>query len=390
MAELRKKEGSPYWYADFSVNGKRVKKSTGTRNKKDARQIADHWEKEARSRAVFGETHELTLAQAMGHWAAKHQTNPKARAEQRIAKILAAASEVEGMGPDMMFHDLTSTLLRRYQAARIAAGLSEQTVNHEINAMSAAYNLVKEDYRVRQNLSFPRFTIESTSRAFTDSEVARLLDELDPHKPLRAKGGGTYVIEDRFMRQQIADMRQQNYDLVVCLLDTGLRLMEMTRVTWEDVDTKTWSFEIERTKTKNQSITAGHRMMRVTPTARVREVLARRYQDRGNVRYVFPGWKMLKDGRKVRDNVPQSSTGAIRKAINAAGLNSPECVMRWRKRDVRSLRDTYATRLSANGVSLDEIQHLLGHSTPVMTAKYRDPKLDRFSARAADVLNGLD
>lgn len=390
MAELFTKPNSPFYYCDFSVGDERVRKSTRRTNKREARAVADQWEREALDRQQLGVSKDLTLEEALGFWVDHHRNNPKARAAQRVSKIMEYTIDVPGMSPGMMFHELTSTLLRKYQQARLDMGVSKQTINHEINAISAAYNIVKEDYRVRPSLKFPRFPIESTPRPFLDHEVQLLLDELDPDKPLRTKAGHTVPEYSLGNLAVVLEMRQQNYDLVVCLLDTGLRLMELTRVTWDIVNTKDWSFQIERTKTKDKSIASRHRFMDVQPTARVRAVLERRYKTRGNNPYVFPAWKHVEDGRVIHDVAPQKSTGAIRKAINAVGLNSPENVARWRKRDVRSLRDTYATRLSKHGVPLDQIQELLGHTTPVMTQKYRDAALNQFSANAASILDSLD
>lgn len=393
MANLFKKDDSPYWIADFRVGGRRVKKSTKRKTRREAQKVADQWEREALDRDQFGVSDELTLEQALGFWVRHHQNNPKAQAQSRVDKILGRKEGIKGLDPHMPFHKLSRTLLMDYQQQRLTEGASEQTVNHEINAISAAYNLVKEDYLVRPGLKFPRFRVESTPRPLTDSEVQRLLDALHPDSEIpggRGKGGvgaGAYVPKDDKWGSMIRQVRQQNWDLVVCLLDTGLRMGELCAVTWDLVDTTDWTFQIERTKTKGKGNVARHRFMRVHPTRRVREILERRYQDRGNNPYIFSAWKQVEDGRWFRDKAPQKSTAAIRKAMERVGINSQENVARWRRRDVRSLRDTYATRLRRAGVGLEDVQELLGHTTMAMTMKYADAGLDDISRKASSVLD---
>lgn len=389
MATVYQREESPYWMCRFSVpGGKPVRKSTRRTNKREAQRLADQWEREALDRAQYGVSDELTLEQALGFWIRHHQNNPKAHAQTRVDKILGRKKGCRGLDPMLPFHKLSKTLLMDYQQQRIAEGVSEQTVNHEINAISAAYNLVKDDYLVRPGLTFPRFTLESTPRPLSDAEVDALLADLHPDRPIKGGRGGTttYVPSADRWGTMMREIRQQNWDLVVCLVDTGLRLGELCAVTWDLVDTTDWTFQVERTKTKGKRTVSRRRFMRVHPTKRMREVLERRYRDRGNNPYLFSAWKRVPDGRWFRDKAPQKSTVSIRKAMDRVGINSPENVARWRRRDVRSLRDTFATRLRRKGVGLDNIQELLGHSTMTMTQKYADAGLDDISRNASEML----
>lgn len=388
MATVYKPERSKFWYCNYQVGDEpRVRKSTQRTNKKEAQRVADQWEREALDREQFGVIPELSFRDALGLYAVKHQNNPKARAEVRIGNICENIKAVQGMDPQMKFHKLTSTLLDQYQAQRLSDGVSKQTVNHEINLISAAYHLAKRDHRVNDRLQFPRFVIESTPRPLLEHELDALLEHLSPERKLLSRNGNEYTPHYSLGKDPIVmEQRQQNHDLVICLVDTGLRMGELCAVTWDVVDTKTWTFLIDRTKNKDKRAVSRHRTMRVHPTDRMKEILKRRYENRGNISYVFSKWKRIEDGRYLRENAPQKSTQSIREAMTKVGINSPENIARWRRRDVRSLRDTFATTLRQRGVGLEDIQELLGHSDMTMTMKYADAGLDDISANAASIL----
>lgn len=393
MAEVFKKSNSPFWYADFTVPGHpRQKTSTRRTNKKEAKKVADEMERRFLDKVQLGESDVLTLEQALGFYERKHATSERGNeATARINKILGKVEGIKGLQPSMPFHELTYTALVTYQQERLMNGAAKQTINHEINLISAAYNIVSHDYKVRPNLKFPRFKIESKSRHLLDHEVTALLTELDPSRPLTGRGGVTYTPAYALGQQPvIMEQRQQNYDLVICLLDTGCRMGELTAVTWDLVNTQDWTFRIDRTKNQDKSEVSEGGWMLVHPTARMKDVLARRYEQRGNNPFVFPKWQRLKDGRWLREAAPQRSTKAIRRAMAKIGINNDHNVKRFGRRDVRSLRDTYATRLSDRDVGLDMIQDLLGHSSPTMTRKYADVKVGRLSARAASILDSAE
>jgi integrase len=119
----------------------------------------------------------------------------------------------------------------------------------------------------------------------------------------------------------------------------------------------------------------------------MREVLRRRYAARGNSRYVFPGW--IDRATAKDEDAPRDSTRAIRRAMARIGVNKPDKVARYGRRDVRSLRDTFATKLRKKGMSLDRLQMLLGHASPQMTQKYADVGVTDISNEAVAILDAM-
>jgi integrase len=374
---LYKRPRSPYWYFDVQVGSRRKRVSTKRTLKREAQDIAEGFLQEAREDLKHGRgVQELSLKEALlDHYlAAKSGQYAKGYAHV-CAKVLGDVPGIKGVAPgDLPFHELTTTMLRQYRNRRYEQGAAPQTVDHELKVVSAAYNIVKGDYRVRAGLEFPMARPKGLPRYLLPEEEEALLADLNPQRPITARGGGTYLCD---ASAQMSRQRQDNYDLAVMLLDTGARFGEIAHLTWDTVDTVGWTWiNILRTKVQNQG--------QLAVTNRMREVLQRRHAVRGNHHYIFSGWAA--EG----DDAPRSSTQAIRRAMARVGINHPAKVARFGRRDVRSLRDTFATKLRRAGTSLDRIQKLLGHASPVMTQKYADLAVDQASVEAADILNRLN
>lgn len=388
MATVYQRPGSPFWYFDVTVGKKRKRVSTKRTLKREAQSVADSYRTKELDRIQHGsDVQELTLREALfDHYLpTKIGASSYADLSRDALKIVGDFPGVEGVkgGGDLPFHELTTATLRAYRVKRAAQGKAAQTIDLEIKVVSAAYHLIKDDYRVRAGLKFPIERPKGKPRPLTPDEETALLADLDPDRPLPARGGGTYILCSPAQRGRNVPLprayrqRVDNYDLVVMLLDTGCRFGEIAKLTWDMVDTVDWKWlHIFRTKVDNEGTLA--------ITKRVRSVLERRYADRGNRYYVFQGWA------DRGDDFPRGSTRAIRRAMQRIGINHPSKITRYGRRDVRSLRDTFASKLRRSGMSLDRLQKLLGHASPVMTAKYADLGVDVASTEAAGILNQLN
>ncbi len=374
MAEPYRRERSPYWWFDVVVNGKRIRQSTKRTNLKEARAVIQAVTKQALDADQLKDQPELTLREALfDHYLPSVRTAASYKNLLRYCQTLCGdRPQSASLGGDTKFHDLTTSKLRQYRAKRQAQGMSEQSIDHEIKCVSAAYNLVKEDFRVHAGLSFPMARVKGKARFLMPAEEADLLKELEPTR-VRAKGGGYCFMDPT---APVVRQRMDNYDLTIMLLDTGCRYSEIATLTWSLVDTMNFQWvHIYRNKVDNEG--------RLMTTQRMQEVLKRRWTERSNSPYVFKGWSL--DG----EDAPRQTTGAIRRAMAHIGINSPENVRRFGRRDVRSLRDTFATKLRQKGVSLDRLQELLGHSSPQMTQKYAHLAVSQASEEAATILDQM-
>lgn len=377
MVDVYRRPNSPFWYFDITVDGRRKRRSTKRTTKAEAEAVAATELTKQLNAAQFGELPELTLREALfDHFLpSRKKLASYVELERHCHTLCGDRKGIDGVadGGSTKFHMVKSTDLQKYRNARVGAGMAERSVNLEIRCLSAAYNMVSEDYRVRTGLRFPTVVPPPKARPLTPDEETALLADLDPERKLTNKG--TAYLNDPLAR--IRRQRVDNYDLAVLLLDTGARFGEIAGLTWAMVDTTDFAtIRLIRTKVQNASILA--------TTERMAAVLRRRRGDRSNSHYVFPGW--AEDGEDGR----RESTAALRRALNRIGVNSPANVAVYGRRDVRSLRDTFASKLRRAGVSVDRIQPLLGHSTITMTMKYADLGVDQASREAVGLLNQIN
>lgn len=372
------RKGSAFWYFDITVDGVRRRRSTKRTKKAEAELVAAKELRDALDRTQLGREPELTLREALFDVYLPTRINCASYKNLTLyaRAVCGDRKGIKGIGGDTKFHQISYVDLVKYRAGRLANGVSEQTVDHEIKVVSAAYNLVKKDYRVRQGMAFPMTRPKGKARPLLPEEVEALLKDLDPARKLGTEKGEGYFIPPI---ARVYAMRVDNYDLVVMLLDTGARFGEIAKLTWDRVSPDFTSIWLHRGKVDNLSV--------LMTTDRMREVLRRRREARGNSAFVFPGWADASHNKHATDDGPRSTTIAIRRAMANVGINAPEKVAIFGRRSVRSLRDTFATELRRKGLALDDLQLLLGHSSPAMTAKYTHYDAEAASNKAIALLN---
>jgi integrase len=388
MITLYRRPGSPYYWYDITVERIRERKSTERTLKKEAMNVAEARRRFLLDRAQLGlGVQEISLRDALTrYYLPTKARNRRLKDYETICnKVCGQVEGKSGIGGSVLMSELTNKMITDWRQKREAEGAADQTIDHELKVVSAAYNLVVDNYRVRPGLRFPMKRPKGIARYLFDDEIDALVERLDPGRGIPARKSRKNPSETATLyyldpTARMYRQRQDNYDLVVMLLYTGCRFGEIARLTWDMVDTIEFRWiRIFRNKVKGSD---NDNEMLAT-TARMRDVLRRRYEARGNGFYVFKGWVAMDDG----EDVPRSSTAAIRRALKDIGVNHPSKVARFGRRDVRSLRDTFATRLRMKaGMPLDQIQTLLGHASPVMTQKYAKLTVNKASLDAVGLM----
>lgn len=148
----------------------------------------------------------------------------------------------------------------------------------------------------------------------------------------------------------VREPRYRTYFLVTYSL--GLRLSEALALQVGDVDAAHGRVHVRRGKGCKD---------RLVPLPSVTlEALRRYWATHRHPRLIFPALPVDPDDLRCMD--PAGVQAALRKALSDAGIA--------RRITVHSLRHSYATHLLEAGVDLREIQTVLGHASPITTARY--------------------
>ena len=141
-------------------------------------------------------------------------------------------------------------------------------------------------------------------------------------------------------------------DLVQAAVMTGMRLGELLSLEWSAVDLGRGVITVSNTRT----FTTKSKKGRVIPMHNaLRPLLLARHQTQSEVsRLVF-----TLRGRGISES---NASHRFKKAVRAAGLDD--------RLHFHSLRHAFASWLVQAGVSLYEVQKLLGHSSPTVTEVY--------------------
>lgn len=129
---LYRREGSPFWQYDFTVNGQRLRGSTGEAGKRQAAKVEDELRQTARKlgrQSGNWTIHRLFQA----YWDEHAKDRPSSKT---IFGQLATMREY--LGKDRRVMSLTNALLLDYRTRRIADKLEPHSVNREIVILQAA------------------------------------------------------------------------------------------------------------------------------------------------------------------------------------------------------------------------------------------------------------
>jgi integrase len=379
---LIKRPNTQNWFYLFQIKGKKYFGSTGTPKKTLAAKVEAKKRVEAFAHQILGEAKPITLTDALDRY---KKSREKAVSYKNLLtysnKLLGFKLDpktgekikVGAVGkPDIFLHEITNKHINILVASRKTEQVAHWTIKHELQPLRRTIQLAQElGYKFNSEINWPSKELKTKKgrlRFLTQDEEQRLLTELDPNR--HEKGMVPPAERTTESKRQIRD----NYDLVIALLDTGMRYDEMAKLPWSSVDMDAGSIRIYRNKVDSADT--------LYMTDRLKEVMLSRHVNRNEKsRYVFEGKK-----GEPRGYVYQG----INKAIERSGVNDPVIVAeKGGKVTIHTLRHTFATRLVQNGVSLAKVSKLLGHASITTTEIYAHLAPNEASEEAMRVLNGL-
>jgi integrase len=311
---IRHKSG--VYYSITSLNGKRVWRSLGTKNRMEAYKKflseTKHEVKKPKS---------LSLADAQDQYLEYVKTNfaPKTvRVYDNVFKIFNKfMGDVEVSGISTRDIDL-------YKATRIK-NVSGNTVNHDLRSLKAFFNRLVVWKMIDSN-------------PCTGIKTIRVVDTIRP-----------YLSKEDLAKLLKHTQGTQLHDIILLAAMTGLRRGELLGLTWEDVDLKQGTLLVHSTIGHT---TKGGKIRLIPMNTAVRQLFERLPKTEGPI---FIGER---GGWKRGDFVCRS----FKKAIRNCKLDT--------KLHFHSLRHTFASLLVKEGVSLYHVQRLLGHSSSRVTEIY--------------------
>jgi len=348
-----KRNGVGNYYIQFNYNGKTYCRSSKTTNKRTAERIEREWKDEIHRTEELGERPRIKLCDAF----TKYLDQKLGTKGHQYAKTNVNTVN-ERFNTDMYVDEIRSWHLANFKSSREKEGTAAQTIKHNFQIIRSTVAWAKDHGYLVKEIDYPKIKLpKHRLRYLSNEEESRLLTELDPkHK--------RHYRPD-YEKRPVEEHRkyQDNYDLVVILLDTGARYSEIANLKWSAIDIENSSINLWRPKVRNESI--------VYMTSRVKEIFTRRFETKVSNEHVFTNNK-----GQPRGYAPKG----IRASIKRAGIENFK---------IHDLRHTCASRLVQAGLSLYEVANILGHTDISTTQRYAHLERTDISVKARNVLESL-
>ena len=328
---LYKRKDSPYWWVKLSLNGRAVQKSTGTSDRRKAKELQDRWAAQLWDEVKLGRKPRRTWDEAVLRWLQESEHRKSRPTDMFHLRWLQP--QLEGLDLEAIDRERIESLIQR----GVAEGVRNATVNRRIQLLRTILRKAVLDWEWLDKL--PRFRIlkepKGRVRFLTVDEERRLMSELPPH--LQA--------------------------MAAFSLCTGLRQGNVKNLRWSQVD-----LERQAAWVKAEEAKAG-KAISVPLTSDAVAVL--RGQLGQHPEYVF-----TYDGMPVT----QVGTKAWRGALKRAGIED----FHW-----HDLRHTWASRHVQNGTPLMALQALGGWSDAEMVQRYAHLTADHLASYAQRVADAV-
>lgn len=333
-----KRPNSPHWYTNFRLGGDRYRRSTEvptSRPRREAQAVEDRLRESAREARARDDSGEITLNDACTrYWSEVAQYQ---RSGDDVLVMLTRLAR--SIGKDRLLSEVMDSRIARYVAKRRghrtrAGGLvSNATVNRDTELLRRVYRRAREVWRRR--VAMPNWKAQMLP------EAAGRARELTPAE------------QDALF----AAIRPDYRPLIEFALLSGIRLANLIRLTWRQVDFETGialSVKSRRPGGKPH----------IVPVTRAMKMLLAR-QKGGHPIYVFTYECQRSMGpRRKGERYPFSKNGwrhTWKRALADAGIED------FRFHD---LRHTAATRVLRRKSNLKVVQRMLGHADIASTARY--------------------
>jgi len=309
---IHKRGQKGIYYFNFTINGKKYFRSTGTTSKREAKQV-EHTERQRLLKEVKLSPQEKTARTTLKDaieitYNSKWKNNKDATGTYRKAQRLL---DIIGNVPvGSITEEIVSDLIKTLETTKIEGAT--------INRYQATLKTILKQMKQPAEIFTPFKESKGRIRVVSKDEETTLL------RLLRATEKPVYL---------------ETADLVECLLDTGCRLSEMLDLLYQDIDFQNNQIRIW--------INKGDRPRSIPMTTRVKSILLARQQT--SKPFTITKYQADKCWAWVRKQMGLEGDGDY---------------------VIHSCRHSCASRLVNAGVDLYVVKEWLGHSTIKITERY--------------------
>lgn len=321
-----KRAGSPYWWASYIERGQRVRRSTGTADVNEAKALESQWRAQAHKEQHWDVKAPRTFEEVMVEYL-------KGSAHLRSIDTLKMQTQtLRGFFGGREIGSLTGQDVKAYIRWRREAGRANATINRELAALSSAINHCNHEW----DWDLP------------NPVKGRLLKEA-PHREryLTRAEVGRLVSEARKLR--FGDLLADFIELAV---HTGCRRGELLNLEWSRVTLERGRETITLNARHTKSGKPRQVPLNATAIASIKRRAAWRAEQAPDSPWVFC---------RIGGGQVKSLRNGFEVAASNAGLTDLR---------IHDLRHTAASWLVTDGVPLEVVKELLGHSSITMTERY--------------------
>lgn len=335
---LYRQRGSEFWWMSVSQNGRRIRRSTGTSNKKLAEKIYAKVKTQLIEGKWFGldESKVRTLKELADRYIKERSPLKSPQSYRRDEGVFKHMLSFFG---DCLLADITPRAVNDYKNMRLQL-VDGQTVKKELGILRNALNVAIKEWEWVQNNPVSRISLPKDPpgrvRFLTQEEIGRLIDCANNwFKPV-----------------------------IIVAVYTGLREGNIISLTWEKINLFKRSIVLSASEMKNDE----------SLCIPINDTLFETLKDLQKVRYLDSNLVFMRNGRPLYKKLIER---ALKKACKQARITD------FRFHD---LRHTFASMLVESGVDLYTVQKLLGHKDGRMTQRYAHLTQDKL-IRAVKVLD---
>jgi integrase len=323
------------WWMSFSVDGRQVRKSTETTDRKQAQRIFDKIKGEVAEGKWFEhlEGEDRTFNELMDRYMKEHSAVNKAPRSYQRDKVLE--KHLRRAFGKMILTEIQPKMIADYKTKRREEGVSPRTINYELILMGHAFNLAMKEWQWVNDNPVMRVRKERVNNI-----IERWLTLEEEEKLLAAS--------PKWLQE-----------IIIFAIHTGFRQGEILNLKWSQVDFQRRTVTL--LEQKNRSVDT------LPLNATALGILSSRKTEQGENPdgYVFLNQRHKRRGKSV----------LIRRfhiAVRKAGIPA----LRF-----HDLRHTFATRLVQNGVDLFAVQKLGRWKSTEMIKRYAHHNPESLRAR---------